>query len=143
MRWLYAAYRKGAFEAPPEMDPATFSEWVMAELEKVGEAFILTSPMEGEDRPVAVVLARFSDHRMEPHVWWFPWSTDRNKIECAVKFLNTMRTTNLILIAAEEVDWRFYDHLLRYGMMKMVGKIQDYFGEGNDAKFYQTRGLRG
>ena len=108
-----------------------------------GEFYILTAKFEGEDRPVGLVEARFSQHRLHPSVFWFPWASHRNKLECAVEFLNDRRHTKLILIEAEEKDWRFYDHLLRYGMMIRGSKTYDYFERGKAAKRYQTRGFVG
>ncbi len=141
MRWLYVAYVKGAFKAPEGMSPLEFDEWMGASLRAMfGMVYALTAPFDGEDRPVGLVAAHEKDHRIEPHVIWFPWATPRNKIECSVKFLHSMRFTNVIVIYTPKEDRRFYDHLLRYGMMKVVGPIDDWYGLGKGARMYQTRG---
>jgi hypothetical protein len=145
MRWLYAAYVKGSFEDSPDgMTPAQFDEWALAHLEasQPSEAYVLTVPRDNEDRPVGLVIAFQQRHRIEPHVWWFAWATPRNKVECAVKFLSSMRFTNVVSIFALEEDRKFYDHLLRYGMMRPVGTFKDWHGLGKDARIYQTRGFQ-
>ena len=142
MRWLYVAYVKGAFNAPEGMSPIEFKDWVSASLQDVGNGmvYILTSILEGEDRPAGLVVAHEQHHRIEPHVIWFPWATSRNKLECSVKFLCSMRFTNVIVMFTPKEDRKFYDHLLRYGMMSVVGPIKDWYGLGKDARMYQTRG---
>ncbi len=142
MRWLYVAYVKGAFDGPEGMSPQEFDGWVEATLQLAspGMAYVLTSPFDGDDRPVGLVVAFEKGHILEPHVWWFPWATPRNKIETSVKFLSSMRFTNVIAIFALKEDRKFYDHLLRYGMMHLVGTFKDWHGLGKDARVYQTRG---
>lgn len=132
-------------DAPKGMRRAEFEKWLGMSLVEAGagQTHILTSKFEGEDRPVGLVLGRGARHIMDTAVWWFPWATSRNKLECAVKFLNTMRVTCVVFIAAEESDWRFYDYLLRYGMMHRIGKMHDCFEAGKLAKLYQTRGFAG
>lgn len=139
LKWLWAAYRRGGFaDAPKDLDAKDFEQWAVAEIVQLDEGYLLSV-----DKPVGLVLARLNDHRMEPHVWWFPWATPRNKLECAVKFLSSIRFKSLVMIPAAKEDWSFYEHLLRYGMMKVVGKVDDYFGEGEQAKLFQTRGYVG
>lgn len=79
------------------------------------------------------------NHLMEPHVYWFPWATPRNRVEGATKFLNVMRKVWTILIYAEDKDHAFFKRIERYGVLRQVGKIHNYFESGGTASVFQTR----
>lgn len=81
------------------------------------------------------------DNRMEPHVFWFPWASPRNKIEGTMKFLNVMRKAWTTIIYSEETNRKFFKHIEKYGVIRQVGKIHNYFPNGEDASVFQTRDL--
>ena len=95
--------------------------------------FVLVS-----DKPVGLIVGLVKESIMEPHVDWFPWATPRQKLETIVRFINEMRMMYVLLVTAREEDWGFFDHIKRYGILRIVGRINGYYGRG-DAMLYQSR----
>lgn len=73
---------------------------------------------------------------MEPHVFWFPEATARNKLECALKWLVDMKAKYALFLWIKEPDWNFYLHLCKYGAIREVGKYRNFPG-GGDAMLFQ------
>jgi hypothetical protein len=147
-QWLYAAYRMGGFELPEgfsyEEFEVAFYEWSVT----AHEVYMLEAPLQdsqsarnGAVLPVGLVKAEISDHRMEAHAIWFPWSTTRNKIEATLAFLDSMRTRYLVLVLAKKEARRFFEQVMRYGILKRVGWIDDWYEQGEAVMAYHTRGL--
>lgn len=137
-RWLWAAYRRGAFpDAAEGMDRERFLDWLAERAAAFHEVWILTAPNEDEKRPVGVVAGRFDEYGLRPHVIWFPWSTPRNRMECALKFLHDIGREHFTWFIARREDVPFFDHLIRYGMIRAVGKVKRVF-DGGDGIMYHT-----
>lgn len=140
MKWLYAAYRKGAFEAMPrDMDPKRFREKVEEDMAGFHFAYVLTSRTGRGETPIGLMVGFISGHRMEPHVFWFPWASARNRIETMANFFNEMRRMWLILIWCREKDWPFFTHLMRYAILDRVGKVPSFYSAGEDAMLFRSR----
>ena len=95
MRWIWAAYRMGALEEyiPSGLEQTAF-------LQAAADIIALQHEVFGgfvKEKMMCIALATFSSHRMEPHVIWFPWATDRNKLELGVKFFADMRKRYKVL----------------------------------------------
>ncbi len=150
MKWVYAAYKKGAFPDVPEgHDGTQFRNELLALYERIGqggEIWILEAPndvsLKSDINPVGLARASYNQHVMEPHVHWFPWATDRNKVETTLKFLTSMRFRAVSLIHAKEEDAPFFDHISDYQVLRRVGTIHNYYGTEN-AVLYQTKGFTG
>lgn len=100
------------------------------------------SERHGECQPVGLVLANTSGHRLEPHVTWMPWATDRNKVEAATHFLNAMREKWLVVVIADKNAKDFYTHLMKLGILNRVGRVMDWFRVGEPIWMFQTMGLK-
>ena len=138
-KWLWAAYVKGAFPEAPEGLEAngTFLDWLSTRASGFHEIWILTAPVGEKIRAVGVVAGRFDEYGLRPHVVWFPWSTSRNRLECALKFLHDIGREHFTWFIAKREDVPFYDHLIRYGMIRAVGKVKRIF-DGEDGLMYHT-----
>lgn len=111
-------------------------------LEHSREAYLLYGNVKDRGlAPVGWMLTKSDGYRVEPHVEWFPWSSDRAKLEACVAFLNKLRKTHLALLHIHLEERGFFDHMCRYGILRRVGTVQDYFREDVHAAHYQTRGL--
>ncbi len=89
--------------------------------------------------PVGIVIGKIDDNRLEPHVFWFPWATPRNMLECTIKFLDTMRKAWTIIIFSEEKNHKWFKKIERYGVIRQVGKIDKYYPNGETASVFQNR----
>lgn len=129
VRYLYAGYRLGAFDEyimpPKNMSPDEFREFLV---EYAESAFVLyTATVEGSD-PLCVGHTNVAGNRMECHINWMPWATDRNKLEVIGKFLKEMNQSYTILTVVSEKNKGALFHIRKYGLMRYIGEIKKYFG---------------
>lgn len=91
--------------------------------------------------PVGIVMNRTDGYRMEPHVIWFPWSSDRNRLECAMKFLHDMRKppySRVAILNLRPEDAPFYERIARYNVLRALSSIDDFWGPGQNSVSFQT-----
>lgn len=146
--YLWAAYRKGKFRdmIGDNLGRAEFAESIVTILELFNHEWILEAPNLNVPSdgmvPVGIVVANGDRRFIEPHVDWFPWATDRNKVEAALAFLSRVSTQYKVLAFVRPEDKEFYIQMCRYGQLTMGCKILDYYASGEDAYFFYTRGPR-
>ena len=147
MKWLWAAYRRGVFahlpEFPDGMDTFDFQTTILGVLSenifgRKGEAWLFIAQTPRGEIPVGMVIAVPNRGHIEPHVFWFPEASARNKLECAIKWLHEMKKTWKIDLWIRASDWQFYDHLCKYGLLRTVGKYRKHFEDGEDAFIFQS-----
>lgn len=151
-RYFWAAYKKGSLAsmgekfAAGEMKVEEFNLAFASELEENYHRFWT---LLGETRkgfvPVGVVLAFWShpDPGLAPYMvlnmmLWMPWASSRNKIESATHFLNAMRSQIPMIGFGRAADQKFFDVLLKHGIMRRVGTSFNVFPDG-PAAVYETR----
>lgn len=140
LKYLWAAYKKGAFPEhifPQGMEVVEFNALVHSLISNISMVYML----ERDGKPMGLVTANLvPPNRMEPHVDWFPWATNRNKLECAIKFLNEMRKRGILLIVWSKKDATpFFTHIAKYGILHRIGKVINYNGKKEDAMLFQGR----
>lgn len=147
LRWLYRAYKLGElshFPLQPDLDPLSFRNAVMAMLATVNATNGALFAFMDAERPIGVVgvqVAPVMDRlRAFPHAVWFSEASPRQRVECALKFLLDLKHTHLVVIEAKEPDWRFFEHLCKYGLLRRVGTLRDAYGAGGRAAIYQSVG---
>lgn len=145
MRYLWAAYKKGAFKGDfisiEEGLPATEFNNLMRGVifSSYNNAYVLEAKVGGKQIPVGIVFSVFAGpFHLIGDMTWFPWSSNRNRVEAAVHFLNEMRKDNLMIWYSHPDDSEFYVHIARHGITKRVGSIDGLF-KGVQARFWQTR----
>ena len=142
--YLWAAYKRGSlaglFEDGLDLDAfkERLANGLAALIQAGGEAYALMSPTKS--MPVGMAVVRAYEQCVEPHVWWFPEATRRNKLELTLALVVELKRKALILILAQPPDWRFFDHLCKYGALRRVGTIRDAQGDGKHAAVYQSVG---
>lgn len=143
--YVWAAYQKGAFEGSDFFAPGLNAKEFETVLAQVVERFLTKGLSEivtvmGEV-PLAMISVEYSDRLALPHAYWFPWATPRNKVETGVKFFIQLKKNNLVLITVkDEVDVKYFQHLCKYGLLRAVGKIRDYYPDGEGAMLFQSVG---
>ena len=75
-----------------------------------------------------------------PHVIWYPEASPRNKVEVGVLVFRELKKEALVLVAPKEEFEPYFRHLAKYGLLRVVGKIRDYFGEGQHTTLFQSVG---
>lgn len=91
--------------------------------------------------PVGLITVQYADRLAFPHVYWFPWCTPRNKVEIGVRFFIQLKKNHLVLVTTDDgPDMKYFSHLCDYGLLRAVGKIRDYYAEGQGAMLFQSVG---
>jgi len=147
LKWLWAAYKRGVFshlpEFPEDMEAAEFKSAVLAVIGNVlkggGEAWMA---MNEDGKPVGFAVGIKCGYTgMEPHLFWFPEATTRNKLEIALKWILEHKAHYRLFLWARPKDWKFFDHMCKYGAIRTVGKYRGFFDESNpppdDAYLFQ------
>lgn len=156
--YAWAAYRRGSFEKRgivlPGRDSRAFREelldYIAKAQESLIEAWVAYARTAHGEIPVALVMIGFSEDAKvkvkvgmdtvlaHPSIIWYPEATPRNRLEVSIMLLKELKKEYLVLMAVREPDARFLRHLGKYGLVRAVGKIRDYFKADEDAMLFQT-----
>lgn len=139
---MTVAWKRGSF--PGFMDGADKEEFLDQMVDRIagsGAAYVLEAASPKGHIPVGLMLMASHGHRVEPHVSWFSWAMPRQKMESVVHLVNELRRQFLVVVPAKKEDWPFYTHVCKHGIMKRVGKAEDWFGfeAGNDSMIFISR----
>lgn len=116
-----------------ELSVSEFQNQLLDRLEGFQGAFVFSG-----ERPLGLVVTVESEHRIEPHVEWFPWASPRNKIEHGVNLINILKEKGLVLVIARMETKDFLVHVAKHGVLRRVGTIHGYFPE--DAVVFEGKG---
>ena len=117
MKYLWAAYRMGVWNHLLEEDltKEQFS-LLIVELAETSRLMIIENK-----KPLGLVSVREDGRVVEPHIDWFPWSTDRNKLEGAIRITLDLREIKPVLVWVTDETKQFFTHIAKYGIMRRVG----------------------
>lgn len=140
---MWAAYRRGSLEdikqglSAEEFKIAAFKyiNAVRYEIDGVRQGDLWAVVM---DIPIGVVGVHFDGNVAFPHVSWFPEASPRNKVEAGVMFIDQLKKEYLVLITGPEGNAPYWRHLAKYGLLRGVGKIRDFYGKGEGAMMFQS-----
>ena len=145
---MWAAYKEGSFPEdgrfPPGLSPTEFqTEAVIMLRELIQSGNEGATLLDRSGTPVGFVTVWMKHNPAEapqfcPHVNWFAWVTPRNKLECALNFLIEMKKEALGILVIEPENWRFFEHLCKYGLLRRVGTFRGYWADGRDAAIFET-----
>ena len=147
LKWLYAAWK---YPEPPGDDYDKFEETVLPNLLEYKEAFIaedLNIKFKEGWGVVGVIPTLIDIDQWEyiPHVHWFPWATNKNKLRVSVAFVMFARYSNDIgvcIYKSFDKTRKFFDKLKKYAP---IYKIKDRIPNGSpvgDVYLYYTRGRK-
>ena len=92
-------------------------------------------------KPVGLSFISYDEGgRASPQLMWFPWASARNKVETLLKFIVELKKFSLVLAILPEDEVPLAWHLGKYGACRFVGRIRNYFGEGNPGTLFQSVG---
>ena len=133
-KYLWAAYKKGAFGEIKDITPKEFEIIVVNSL-NYDDVWILEEPI-----PIGIVMGSYTAGPIEwiADVNWFPWATERQKLEHVVNFFNTMRKKRLLIWECKQKDKRFYEHIAKYGIIRRIGHFEGLI-ENEPVILWQTR----
>lgn len=136
---VYVAYRAGAFKEEEGLTEQEFADRYVNDVLKWDEIYVLEALRpDGHVRPVGLMVVGISDHRMIPHVQWFPWASKRNKIETVLKFLNEMRKKWGVLVVADPDSVNFFNHICKTGILRRIGTSEVWY-KGKRTPLYEVK----
>ena len=126
---------------PKGLDPARFKEELLTFIGRIlavgGEVSTFIGRTPKGDIPVGMVVMHVTGPYAEPHVVWFPEASRRNRLELALGFLVDLKRNFKFHLWVRERDWKLFDHLCKYGVIRTVGKRRNFYPDGEAAFLFQ------
>lgn len=66
-----------------------------------------------------------TEHVMEPHIIWFPWTRPQDRIAQFKWAMELMRQTHHVLLNVEKRQIAFFEHFVKKGYLRKIGFIED------------------
>ena len=134
-RWVYAAYKKGAFEViERDLDPQEF----LSQLAVRSNGSIVYISIADENPVGLGFLVQMNEKLFDLHAVWFPWASPREILAATARFLNDQRNEKSILITSEDKTRANFIHMCKYGLLRLVGKVENYFEGERPAHVFQS-----
>lgn len=138
-KYAWAAYKLGAFGPDRSADSHHFNKQLDDYLILHDIAYIISAPTDKGKIPVGLVVGKY----MGPILYlgdttWFPWSSDRNKLESIANLLNELRRQYIVMFFCNMRDKEFYVNIAKRGVIRRVGTIYDLLIDG-PSPLFQTR----
>lgn len=137
--YLWAAYARGTLPALKEgLTQDEFKDELLNIFNQVSEAYVLLAEVNNKGQiPVGVGIVKGEGSRAWPHIWWFPESTARTKLEITARYIVELRKRFLLLIICEHNDKPFFNKVSSLGLTKRVGTIDGW--NEKPVALYQSR----
>lgn len=140
---MWAAYKRGHLPAiPTDLDKDTFLSEIALRISAAqfaGDVSLLFGQTHRDMIPIGLVTTDIFQGRAWPHVMWFPEASNRNKLECSLKYLIALKEEIPAMIVCRGEDVPFFRHINKYGVMRSVGTLRGYY-EGEDGYLFETVG---
>ena len=100
----------------------------------------------GETIPVVLVSIEYAGAVATPHAVWFPEASPRNHLELGLKLFMSLKKQHLVLTnirsrkGEKSADVKFHEHLCKYGVLRRVGTIRDYYEANVNSVVFQSVG---
>lgn len=151
VKYAWAAYLKGSLAsmggqlADEGMAAPEFKEVFEREiLENYHGAWTLFSQPIGSGKPVGFLLGfwshpnpKYAPFMIVGAIMWFPWASPRSRIEAAVGFFNRVRKEIPMVEYASEEHKRFFEVIMRHGIMRRIGTSHNVY-PGAPAAVFET-----
>ncbi len=161
--FAFAAYKMGAFkdvdvvfeeDHDPEMFKLAFAWWAHANygvfqlnaslepsISTVGTWTVESVSSRNVREPVGLIVGWVRGRVVQVgEMIWYPWATNRNRIEGAVQFFDTMRREFHVMDFAQMKDKGFFEMICRHGILRKVGHLHGLYPNG-PAVLFETKEL--
>jgi hypothetical protein len=124
------------------MDASGFSAWLVDWLLNSGLEVITLFAQTAQhgEIPVGLAFIQYQGKTAWPHAIWFPDASVRNKMEITAAFFIELKKNHEILITSERKNEPWFNHLCKYGLIRKVGKLHDWWGKKDHAMLYHSVG---
>ena len=146
MPYVWDAYKKGAFKDVPEgLEMSDFIDFADELAALIVEAWTVEDYINGELRPVALVLCKGTDWLIEPHVIYYDGATPRSIYRTYVAFLKKTKYRKDIgacLVRVGKETTNLTNRVEKMGLLEFVGKIWNGSPTGNEYLYSVRCGRR-
>lgn len=134
IKYLWAAYNKGMWDGVIEfgLSKDEFVDVVYQGLALSDAIFLISGKNSVGNIGVLTIKPIFFGQKLyhRPHIDFFPWATDRNKLEaCAESIVDLRKQYSLLIDCDKETNIKFVTHVAKYGILRRVGKLDQIDGE--------------
>lgn len=144
---LWAAYKSGSF-AFPQMDQYGFTDFILTSLDRYASVWIMEDTNSGFRSgmgPVCLICIHTNGWKILPEVYWFSWATRKNRLRCAVAFIQKTKydkTVGCCEIRTAPEGLKLAQHLTKFiPTLRYVGKV--WFGTPKgDQYIYSIKGAK-
>tara|TARA_R110002020_G_scaffold333976_1_gene549358 strand:- start:642 stop:1025 length:384 start_codon:yes stop_codon:yes gene_type:complete len=92
-----------------------------------------------DEKPVGLgFFVQMNEKLFDLHAVWFPWASPREILTATARFLNDQRNEKSILITSEDKTRANFIHMCKYGLLRLVGKVEHYFEGERPAHVFQS-----
>lgn len=137
MRYLYASYKKGGFEDvfPEGLSVSEADAMLRQYFSTVFNPHIIFTT-----KPIGIASYVDTDPWLRvsgyvPHVHWFKWATPREILAGTAKII--LEAKKPLFIWSEKKHKGFYEHVMRYGLLKRAGTLEK-FDDGHDVPIFHS-----
>jgi len=136
-KWLWAAYKKGSFSdiLKEDLSQKEFVETASILFQHAVGLYTIFSGEKAVGLIMIIDRIFLVDHYLEPHISWFDWATDRNKIEGVAKMVLELRKLAPVFIQVPVETSKFVTHIAKYGILRRVGRLDQ---NGEDKFLYES-----
>lgn len=145
VRWLFAGYKKGAFErgnVPEGMDPKQFVSFLEDYSAQFNHALVMR---DKDNRVMSLLFLSQRLHILEAAAHHMPWTTRRDIVCGALIYFCGISGTYLGIKYALEDEVPYYMQMVKYGVLKKVGIVEDFCrveGMGTKATLFNTKEVK-
>lgn len=146
---LWAAYKEGSFDLPPNMTKEVLYAHMMKALGGYSSLMLVedyNKRFKDQRGAVCLITVMSDGWKMEPYAHWFSWATKLNILRANVRFLKWImhsKEVGVCVFQATEKTVNLYMHVRRYGVLNYVGKIPGGTRYGNSYEFSLRGKLEG
>ena len=113
-------------EIERDLSPQDFLEEFIVKTSNADKIYLIVGKTKRGEIPIGVLF--FVERNIvDLHVEWFPWASSRNIIESSARVLQDLKKDYNIVITIKDNRDHFI-LLCRYGLLRSVGKIHNYYG---------------
>lgn len=150
IKYLYASWKLKPSSLPFQVEADTPEEFTERALLQMAERYqvaytLIAKPPGKEIMPVGIIFG-VVPLRGKRILWtgdytWFPWASNRNRLETAVHFGNQIRKEWVMIGFVDMVNVHLFEHVCRYGVGRRVGTLFDLDDSANAGPIavFQTR----
>lgn len=108
-------------------------------------SFTVQSINGGAEKPIGLIITWVRGPILQlSDMVWFPWATQRNIFEGALKFFDQIRRMEdaesgqkyKVLEFSREQDKKYFERMMNLGVLKRCGKIEKLYPDQNSILYY-------